>query len=92
MKNATFKTTTELLAFAGHVQQEALASNSREEFARMAEVAEQVKRLTDSILSSGAFEGQARKELLAASYLLSTGMQDAQKAVVRRLRKAEFFA
>lgn len=92
MKNVTFKTTTELLHFAGEVQSEAMAVGSREEFARVAELAAQVKRLTDSILMSGAFEGQARKELLAASYLLSTGMIDAQKAVVRRLRKAEHFA
>ena len=92
MKNVTFKTTTDLLAFAGHVQHEAMAANSREEFARFADVAEQVKRHADDILMSGAFEGQARKELLAASYLLSTGMRDVQQAVVRRLRKAEFFA
>lgn len=92
MKNVTFKTTTELLVFAGEVQSMAFASSSRDEYARMAEIAKVVKRHADDVLMSGAFEGQARKELLAASYLLSTGMVDAQKAVVRRLRKAEFFA
>lgn len=92
MTNKTFKTTTELLEFAGHVQHEALAASSREEFARIAELAKEVQRHADDILMCGAFEGQARKELLAASYLMGSGMIDAQKAVVRRLRKAALFA